>query len=214
MNTYKLKYFKYKAKYFKLLSEFEGTMIKPKLDIQEGAYNDLDKSIFTQPNWMDKIHTNQGGGKKTIDIDKEVKKLVPKINKDFIDLYFEIKMGLHHYKAKQGDEENGEVDLEGKEIAQAILEMNKRQLEGTLKSNNKLLQNIVEGINYGKKSGKDETVDNLLKSAKVFNKLFEKRKKKKGANYSVKRFEKYIIGLLIKLFDAEYEVISKFQKNK
>lgn len=179
----------------------------------------LDKLIYTQLNddWqMNSSMTNPmnnlmnigGGNNKPINIDKEVKKLIPNINNEFVDLYFAVKTGMYHYKAKNQDTEN--VELNGEEVGRAIVDIAKKQLNNKLSANDKTLLNIVEGINYGKKSGSDETVNNILKYAKVFNTMFEKRKEKKGDDYSIKRFSNYLIKLLVKILDAEQEVVSKY----
>ena len=179
MDDYQRKYDKYKHKYALEKLDFVGLLI-----------NQL------------------GGMGKKVDINKEVKKLIPKIDKDFIDLYFDIKKGLHHYEVKQSGKED--VQISGKDIGEALIELAKLQLSNKLSENNKIITNVIDGINY---NGKEKTVSQLLKQMKVFNKLFAKRQKKKGADYTIEKFNHYIIMLLIKIFDAEYSVISKLKQN-
>jgi hypothetical protein len=154
---------------------------------------------------------SQLGGKatdKTIDIIKEVKRLVPNIDKDFIDLYFDVKKGMHHYEVERSGKED--VQISGKDIGEALIELAKLQLSGKLTTDNKIIKNVTDGLNY--KSQKAKTANQLLNQTKVFNRLFAKRQKKKGSDYTVQKFSHYIIMLLLKIFDAEYEVISKLQK--
>jgi len=154
---------------------------------------------------------SQLGGKandKSIDIAKEVKQLVPKIDKEFVDLYFDVKKGMHHYEVERSGKED--VQISGKDIGEALIELAKLQLSDKLTADNKIIKNVTEGINY--KSKKAKTASQLLNDTKVFNRLFAKRQKKKGTDYSVQKFSQYIIMLLLKIFDAEYEVISKLQK--
>ena len=183
MTNYKQKYDKYKSKY--IVARIE-------------TYYNL---FGGQP--------SVNGTRKPIQMDEEVMKLVPQINKDFVKLYFAIKMGLHHYESMKTGKKD--VQLNGKDIYDTIVEIAKLELDGKLKSDNKILRKIVDGINYGKKSGKDETVEDMIKYAKVFKKMFDKRKKKKGSDYNIKKFSNYIGMLLVKLFDAESEVIDNLQ---
>lgn len=151
---------------------------------------------------------SQLGGNKSVDISKEVKRLVPKIDKDFIDLYLDVKKGMHHYEVERSGKED--IQISGKDIGEALIELANLRLSGKLTADNKIIKNVIKGINY--KSKKTTTVNQLLNQTEVFNRLFAKRQKKKGSDYSIKKFSHYIIMLLLKIFDAEYEVISKLQK--
>jgi hypothetical protein len=199
-NGYKQKYFKYKAKYFKKLNEFNDSIITNK----EGSFNKNKMKILNNNALNGMIMTQPLQDAGSIDIDKRIKKLVPKINSNFIDFYLTVKLGLANVDKNK--------ELDGKQIATVILGLMKKQLSGDLKPNNDIIQKIVRGINNSKISGLSETSENVVKEAQIFNKLYDKRKDKKGSDYSIKQFEKYIIGLLIKIFDAEYEVVSGINK--
>lgn len=144
---------------------------------------------------------------KDIDMKKEVIKRVPKIDPDFINLYFAVKAGLLNYLAKNDKKPPA---FDGEKLGNHIIDMAMKQISNKLKKDDKLVKMVVEGLNKGKESGKTVKPEEILDYAKVFTKLFNKRKKKKGPEYSHKRFSRYLIGLIVKLYDAEYDVLDDY----
>ena len=138
-----------------------------------------------------------GGSKDAIDIDKEVKKRLPNVNKDFLNLYFAIKAGMMNYY--------DDSDLEVKEVAMNILKLAKKQIKKELEKEDKMIKIIVKGLNKGKKKGKTVTTKEIMGYMKTFDKMYKKQKYK-----SRKDFYKYLFNLLKKVFDAEHIVIDKF----
>jgi hypothetical protein len=198
-NYYKIKYFKYKAKYFKKLDRVSQLYDTKRTDMRktiEGSFlrDDIDNIINTQ---MYHAEGGANGKKGNIQMDKEVKKLVPEVNKDFLDLYFAVKLGLHYYHDMNGMEEMGPKD-----VAMTFLKLAKMKINNELHKNNILVSNIVDGINEGKTKGKKETNKNLIKYIGVFDKMFKKHKK----NNDIQAFKKEIITLINKLMDAEHQV--------
>jgi hypothetical protein len=216
---WEMKYYKYKTKYLKKLKDIEGLYVTHQRDIRkiiDGSMN-TEKLILTQASTPinsfsgDEIigniseNTNNSifsGG--ALEMDKEIIKIVPEASKEFINLYFAVKMGLHFYH-----EMNNLKQLSSKDVAKAIIKLAKMKVTNKLNKNDTLITNIVKGINHAKKSGKDETNKNVYGYTNAFNKMYNNKKIKTIGGQ--KEFKINILKLLSKLFDAEHKIVNNMQ---